>query len=382
MQEEKKLQQADIKEIRTSKSNLLNGTHIDFYGDDYSTELHPVKYYIHLFNEMCFVYNVQTTVNVEIMLKELNKKYDLTNDNILYKEEQANNNFIGKVDYSNSKYLIQLPEKILIEIFNYRVTILYQREKSLDDLTGIIKMIKTSKQRKRHNRKFYMVATSTHSEFGFDLQSFDVKKNKIKIDENYNDDFTPINELVKTFLKKDNNNGLLLLHGKYGTGKTTYIRHLISSINKRFIYLPLNLMDAISSPNFLPFISQYKDSILILEDCEELLIARSSGHSGNNSLANLLNLGDGLLSDALSIKIICTFNADLKQIDKAIMRKGRLIARYEFKPLSIEKAQQLFDSMETKTTATKPMTLAEIYNSETDDFAQSSKERSLGFGAK
>ncbi len=114
MQEEKKLQQADIKEIRTSKSNLLNGTHIDFYGDDYSTELHPVKYYIHLFNEMCFVYNVQTTVNVEIMLKELNKKYDLTNDNILYKEEQANNNFIGKVDYSNSKYLIQLPEKILI----------------------------------------------------------------------------------------------------------------------------------------------------------------------------------------------------------------------------------------------------------------------------
>ncbi len=259
---------------------------------------------------------------------------------------------------------------------------MYQREKSLDDLTGIIKMIKTSKQRKRHNRKFYMVATSTHSEFGFDLQSFDVKKNKIKIDENYNDDFTPINELVKTFLKKDNNNGLLLLHGKYGTGKTTYIRHLISSINKRFIYLPLNLMDAISSPNFLPFISQYKDSILILEDCEELLIARSSGHSGNNSLANLLNLGDGLLSDALSIKIICTFNADLKQIDKAIMRKGRLIARYEFKPLSIEKAQQLFDSMETKTTATKPMTLAEIYNSETDDFAQSSKERSLGFGAK
>ena len=36
----------------------------------------------------------------------------------------------------------------------------------------------------------------------------------------------------------------------------------------------------------------------------------------------------------LNLQIICTFNVDLRKLDSALLRPGRLIARKEFKPLS------------------------------------------------
>jgi len=53
-------------------------------------------------------------------------------------------------------------------------------------------------------------------------------------------------------------------------------------------------------------------------------------------MANLLNLSDGLLSDCLHMQLISTFNTDIARLDKALLRKGRVIARYEFKPLTVE----------------------------------------------
>ncbi|RLD77738.1 MAG: hypothetical protein DRJ07_14255 [Bacteroidetes bacterium] len=168
------------------------------------------------------------------------------------------------------------------------------------------------------------------------------------------------------------------MHGKYGTGKTSYIRNLMNTVNKRFIFLPLDMMDTISNPNFLPFISQYRNSILVLEDCETLIKPRDGGRI-DNALVNLLNLGDGLLSDALAIKIVCTFNADLKQIDQAILRKGRLIARYEFKELELKKAQALALKLSIESNIEKSLTLAEIYNLEKKDFSKLTNGNKIGF---
>jgi ATP-dependent 26S proteasome regulatory subunit len=92
-----------------------------------------------------------------------------------------------------------------------------------------------------------------------------------------------------------------------------------------------------------------------------------------------LNLGDGLLSDALAIKLICTFNADLKDIDRAILRKGRLIARYEFKPLNTEKAKALANSLGVKNNVNKDLTLAEIYNLEKYDYSKVNDNKKIGF---
>ena len=63
------------------------------------------------------------------------------------------------------------------------------------------------------------------------------------------------------------------------------------------------------------------------------------------------------------------------------MRKGRLIAKYEFKELDVEKAQQLSNKLGFETNINKPMTLTSIYNQEEKDFQQSRKSNPIGFQA-
>jgi hypothetical protein len=56
-------------------------------------------------------------------------------------------------------------------------------------------------------------------------------------------------------------------------------------------------------------------------------------------------------------------------IDPALMRKGRLIAKYEFGKLGINKAQRLSNHLGYKGVITKPMTVAEVANQEEKEFA-------------
>jgi hypothetical protein len=140
------------------------------------------------------------------------------------------------------------------------------------------------------------------------------------------------------------------------------------------------MISSISSPEFLPFISRQPNSILILEDCESLLVHRENGLGNGSALSNLLNLGDGLLSDALSINVICTFNADIKKIDDAILRKGRLLARYEFKELHLSKARFLAQKIGKNANIDHPMTVSDIYNFDDTSFENKSA-KSIGFKA-
>ena len=102
--------------------------------------------------------------------------------------------------------------------------------------------------------------------------------------------------------------------------------------------------------------------------------------SNASALSNLLNLGDGLLSDALSVNVICTFNSGLKKIDDAILRKGRLLARYEFKELEVMKARALAEKIGKNANIEKPMTVSDIYNLEERGF-ENKPVKSIGFNA-
>ena len=140
------------------------------------------------------------------------------------------------------------------------------------------------------------------------------------------------------------------------------------------------MIEALSSPDFLPFISRQPNSVLILEDCESLLVHRENGFNNASALSNLLNLGDGLLSDALSVNVICTFNAGVKKIDDAILRKGRLLARYEFKELEVSKACALAQKIGKNVKIEHPMTVSDIYNLEDLSF-ENKPSKSVGFKA-
>jgi hypothetical protein len=80
-------------------------------------------------------------------------------------------------------------------------------------------------------------------------------------------------------------------------------------------------------------------------------------------------VSDGLLSDFLNVQIICTFNHPLSLVDAALMRKGRLIAKYEFGKLSTGKAQALSKHLGFDTVIREPMTIAEIANPHEKQYA-------------
>jgi hypothetical protein len=64
-------------------------------------------------------------------------------------------------------------------------------------------------------------------------------------------------------------------------------------------------------------------------------------------------------------------------VDDALLRKGRLIAKHEFKALSKEDAQILLDHLKIAYVATKDMTLADIYNCMDEGFEV--ERKSVGF---
>jgi hypothetical protein len=203
---------------------------------------------------------------------------------------------------------------------------------------------------------------------------------EIDITLSYNDDFKPIHEIILKRLNTKDDKGIIMLHGISGSGKTSYIRYLMSLVRKKMLYVPADYAHYIGTKEFMTFLLSFTNGILIIEDAEDVIKTRGE-YGAASATANLLNLSDGLLSDALNIQVIVTFNTDLKNIDSALLRRGRMIARYEFKALEQSKAQRLSDKLGFDTIIESDSTLAEIYNQNEIDFSNH-KKNNIGFANK
>lgn len=203
-----------------------------------------------------------------------------------------------------------------------------------------------------------------------------IKKTVVNFDTHYNNDIKDMHKNLLTFLN-ERESGLAIIHGAAGTGKTYYIKNLISSLDKQFILVTNAIAAHMAEPEFIAFMMENKDSIFILEDCEQILMAREENRFGG-AIANILNMSDGLMSDIFNIKFICTFNTDIENIDEALLRPGRCFVNYEFKPLGAEKANKLLESLGHKADKPKEMTLAEIYNYKEED-KPIQKPKKIGF---
>jgi len=221
--------------------------------------------------------------------------------------------------------------------------------------------------------KFYMIASGRSG-----LYTREAHFDPVEI---VNDDFSlyygdkfPRKKIEGFFDSKKGN--LMILHGPPGCGKSSLLKYLSSITDKKVIFIPPTMLSVLSQPDFCDFMMKQQNSILILEDAE--MILSSERNAATNTL---LNITDGLLADSYKVKIICTLNSDLKEIDEALMRKGRLYLEYKVNKLSKDDAQRLVDHLELNVAVKDEMSLAEIFNDEENTQEDSFKERSIGFFA-
>jgi len=177
--------------------------------------------------------------------------------------------------------------------------------------------------------------------------------------------------------------GLSILEGKPGTGKTSYLRHLMGVLKEshRFYFIPPATMGMLSNPKFIGFWADERKShadkklVVILEDADAVLMTR--GSDNRDEVSALLNLSDGMLGDFLSLQIICTINCPISDIDQALLRPGRLITHRRFERLDPVQALRLASHLGKSLPEKDEYSLAEVFSGE--EQASVSRPR-MGFG--
>ena len=247
------------------------------------------------------------------------------------------------------------------------------------DIEGLVKEFKPFLVKRENLNTISVMCSSSN---GLYVKSVELPKTEVDIPLNYGTDFKAKHDLItKKLIEK--RSGIYIFHGEPGTGKTTYIKHLASLIDKRFIYISESISSSLDGPQLTSvLIDEQAESpsglVLIIEDAEKLIKKRRN--SDNNIVSTILNMSDGILSNIFSTSIILTYNTlDDEDKDPAITRLGRLRWTHKFGALTQTDAQNKIDALGFKYKANKEMTLAEIYNLNEETGLEEKEERKIGF---
>ena len=171
-------------------------------------------------------------------------------------------------------------------------------------------------------------------------------KNDFKPKKNYIP-YIDTDEMFKQFFAGDEN--ILLLVGKSGTGKSKLTSIAIEYLASNRVNSSNRTVATISDANILLndfFWYQIRDNridLVILDDFDFMLGSRDSEDTKHNKfLSKFLTFTDGVRKN--KIKFIVTTNQEYRDMDKAILRKGRLFDVLEMRELSLEEGLEIWKS--------------------------------------
>jgi hypothetical protein len=162
---------------------------------------------------------------------------------------------------------------------------------------------------------------------------------------------------------------LILWHGPAGTGKTSALRTLARESSAEILLEYVLDPDTFFGTDSGYFVSvlfnddedvdEGKTRLLVLEDCDELLIADAKGQGGSG-LARLLNLVDGLIGQGLRIGVLITTNDPLSGFHPAVSRPGRCGAAISFETFDKNEADAWLAGAGIEARGPDRITLAEL----------------------
>lgn len=342
------------------------------YGQDFPIE----QYFVSEFDMVPSKYSTTPIYSVDF-IEELKKDGFLLLskiENVNYTYTKSSSKKEVYVNHSKKAIVVTYEKSISNESF-IGIDLCY--DTTVDNLEKLVPYVfdeKFIKNKKKSNINL-LKNISGH----LDVEQFDLDIEDIDIELNYGKSFQKTHQSIVSKLNQENGKGIILLHGEPGTGKTSYIKYITKLVDKKeILFIPPSVAESLSEPSIIPFLMDFRNSILIIEDAETVITDRENGGS-ISGVSNILNITDGIMGDCLNIQIIATFNMEKRKIDKALLRKGRLIAEHKFENLSVEDSNNLLRHLNKDYVTTEPMCLADIYNIDEELIKSEDKTHKIGF---
>lgn len=349
-------------------------TDLSLYDSVYGNDFPDNQYYLILFDAIPSKFSNKNLYDSSI------KEYLLNNGFIedckIETSRRNDDNVFESLLINNDKRLIVRYQSRGNKITDFvSIDFLYDLSRGeIDKQLNMDEILKFKREKKKSN---IQLVKSEHGHL--DTEEYDLLSNDIDVSLNYGEEFEKIHEIIVKRLNKENDKGIILLHGDPGTGKTSYLKYLTKLIkDKDILFIPPSMAEMLSEPSIIPFLMERKNSILIIEDAERVISDRESNGS-SAGVSNILNLTDGILGDCLNIQVVATFNMKKERIDQALLRKGRLIAEHKFGPLSVDETNKLLKHLNKDETSDKGLTLADIYNIDSDVVRITKQTKKIGF---
>ena len=210
---------------------------------------------------------------------------------------------------------------------------------------------------------------------GFKLSKIGLEGEPL-IRENYNPEFLKkYDRIVKDLRAPKPSGRLAIMQGVPGTGKTYAIRAIMQEVQDvTFIIAPPALVPQLSTPDFVDLLIGLRDQkkrslVLMIEDADEILTDRGAGNM--SAISAVLNLTDGLIGGLLDMRIVATTNATKVELDRAIVRSGRLSAVAVADEIDAAQADAIYTRLTGKPSpyldTQRPWVLADVYRQAAED---------------
>ena len=281
-----------------------------------------------------------------------NKGLIFCSGEMLFKKESAFETFLSELEREFQIEKLEISGRLQVlceqfkldQDFNDEMIIVYGKCKSLE----VVKKI----------NEIYLKTTKEEREtFNISLHSYYLDEtNRIRWSENLLcDEFVPkkyyipyidTDEMFDQFFNGDEN--ILILVGKSGVGKSKLaslgMKWLSENRNNTAVVASVKNPEILANEEFWISIKNEYTDLVLLDDLDFMLNSRTDERSQsdvlkNKFLSSFLTFTDGFRKN--KIKFIITTNQEFKDIDTAILRKGRLFDVLELRELTFEEAKEV-----------------------------------------